>query len=123
MSVARLPFESDDRESKKAKKGVSPVLGFSDEDKIRTTQPRDDALVVTLRIGGYHVKRVLVGHWQCCGSNVPRPVQGSELETRGLNIVQFRSDKLRRKDNYPNRPNQIAHTNRLKRGRSGFHFG
>ena len=76
MSVARLPFESDDRESKKAKKGVSPVLGFSDEDKIRTTQPRDDALVVTLRIGGYHVKRVLVGHWQCCGSNVPRPVQG-----------------------------------------------
>ena len=36
------------------------MLGFSDEDKIRTIQPHDDALVVTLKIGGYDVKRVLV---------------------------------------------------------------
>ena len=48
--MAWLSVESDDQESKKAKKGASPVLGFSDEDKIRTTQPHDDALVVTLRI-------------------------------------------------------------------------
>ena len=60
MSVARLLAESDDRESKKAKKGASLMLGFLDEDKIGTTQPHDDALVVTLRIGGYDVKRVLV---------------------------------------------------------------
>ena len=50
MFVARLVAESDNRESKKAKKGASPVLGFSDEDKIGTTQPHDEALVVTLRI-------------------------------------------------------------------------
>ena len=35
-------------------------MGFSDEDKIGTYQPHYDALVVTLRIGGYNVKRVLV---------------------------------------------------------------
>ena len=35
-------------------------LSFSDEDKVGTLQPYDDALVVTLRIGGYDVKRVLV---------------------------------------------------------------
>ena len=36
------------------------VMDFSDEDKIETIQPHDDALVITLRIGGYDVKRVMV---------------------------------------------------------------
>ena len=36
------------------------VMGFSDEDKIETIQPHDDALVITFRIGGYDVKRVMV---------------------------------------------------------------
>jgi len=36
------------------------MLGFSNEDKIRTIQPHDDALVVTLRIVGFDLKRVLV---------------------------------------------------------------
>ena len=36
------------------------VMGFSDEDKIGTIQPHDDALVIALRIGGYDVKRVMV---------------------------------------------------------------
>ena len=58
--MARISTEDNDREPKKAKKGASPVLGFSDKDKIGTIQPHDDALVVTLRIGGYDVKRVLV---------------------------------------------------------------
>ena len=39
---------------------VQPVLSFSDEDKVGTLQSYDDALVVTLRICGYDVKRVLV---------------------------------------------------------------
>ena len=37
-----------------------PSLSFSDEDKIVTIQPHDDALVVTLRIGGYDMKRIMV---------------------------------------------------------------
>ena len=48
--MAQLSVEDSDRESKRSKKGSSPVLGFSDEDKIGTIQPHDDALVVTLRI-------------------------------------------------------------------------
>ena len=39
---------------------IKPALSFLDEDKIRTIQPHDDALVVMLRIGGYDVKRVMV---------------------------------------------------------------
>ena len=60
MSVARFPAESNDPNLKRARVEIRPVLGFSDEDKIKTIQPHDDALVVTLRIGGYDVKRVLV---------------------------------------------------------------
>ncbi|XP_030949968.1 uncharacterized protein LOC115973871 [Quercus lobata] len=79
MSVARLSTEDNDRESKKARKEASPVLGFLDEDKIKTIQPHNDALLVTLRIRGFDVKRVLVD-------------QGSAVEVmyldlyRGLNL-------------------------------------
>ena len=52
--------EDGERESKRSKKGNSPILGFLDKDKGETIQPHDNALVVTLRIGGFDVKRVLV---------------------------------------------------------------
>ena len=39
---------------------IQPALSSLDEDKIRTIHPHNDALVVTLRIGGYDVKRVMV---------------------------------------------------------------
>ena len=45
---------------KRVKMNVPLVLGFSDEDKLGTIQPYDDALVVTLKIGGYDVKRVMI---------------------------------------------------------------
>ena len=79
MFVARLPTEDNDWEFKKVKKGASPVLGFSDEDKIGIIQPYNDALVVTLRIEGFDVKKVLID-------------QGSAVEVmyldlyRGLNL-------------------------------------
>ena len=60
MSVARLPTEDSNSEPKRARIDIQPVLSFSDENKIGITQLYDDALVVTLRIGGYDVKRVLV---------------------------------------------------------------
>ncbi|XP_050242019.1 uncharacterized protein LOC126690970 [Quercus robur] len=60
MSVGRLSPEVDDMESKRARAMATPLIGFSNEDKLGTLQPHDDALVVTLRIGGYDVKRVLV---------------------------------------------------------------
>ena len=39
---------------------LSLVMGFLDEDKIGTIQLHDDALVITLRIRGYDMKRVMV---------------------------------------------------------------
>ena len=52
MSVARLSTDEDGSEPKRARILTQPTLGFLDEDKARTIQPHDDALVVTLRIGG-----------------------------------------------------------------------
>ena len=60
MSVARLSSEDTSHEPKRARLERPLVMGFSDEDKIGTIQPHDDALVITLRIGGYDVKRVMV---------------------------------------------------------------
>lgn len=46
--------------SKQGRLEVQQTLSFSDEDKIVTYQLHDNALMVTFRIGGYDVKRVLV---------------------------------------------------------------
>ena len=60
MSMGRLPAEADDRQSKRARGMATPLIRFSNDDKLGTLQPHDDALVITLRIKGYDVKRVLV---------------------------------------------------------------
>ena len=60
MSVARPPAEDSKSELKKARVEIQPALSFSDENKIGTIHPHDDALKVMLWIGGYDVKRVLV---------------------------------------------------------------
>ncbi|XP_050255647.1 uncharacterized protein LOC126701531 [Quercus robur] len=84
MSVARFPAEYDDRESKKAKKIASPVLGFSDEDKVKTIQPHDDALVVTLKIGGYDVRRMLVDQGSAVEVMYPDLYKGLNLKPEDL---------------------------------------
>ena len=58
--MACLPSEDTSRELKRARLERPLVLGFSDEDKIETILPHDDALVITLQIGCYDVKRVMV---------------------------------------------------------------
>ena len=103
MSVARLPAESDDRESKKAKKGASLVLGFSDEDKIGTTQPHDDALLVTLKIAGYDVKRVLVDQGNAVEVMYLDLYKGLNLKLEDLTL--YPSGEFPGKDNYSNGPN------------------
>ena len=60
MSVARLPAEDSNSELNRARIEFRPSLSFSDEDKVGTIQPHDDALVVTLRIGGVLPKRIMV---------------------------------------------------------------
>ena len=56
MSVIRLSANEDGSELKRVRILTQPTLGFSDEDKARTIQPLDDALVVTLRIWGYDMR-------------------------------------------------------------------
>ena len=60
MSIAQVSVEESNSEPKRARVEIRPALSFLDEDKIGTIQPHEDALVVTLRIGGYDVKRVMV---------------------------------------------------------------
>ena len=60
MFVARLSSEDSHSDPKRAKMEVRPPLSFLDENKIGTIQPHDDALVVTLKIGGHDIKRVIV---------------------------------------------------------------
>ena len=60
MSVAHLSSGDTNQDLKRARVELPLVMSFSDEDKIGTIQPHDDALVITLRIGGYDVKRVMV---------------------------------------------------------------
>ncbi|XP_050255603.1 uncharacterized protein LOC126701508 [Quercus robur] len=84
MSVGRFPAEPDDRESKKARVIVMPLIRFSDEDKQGTLQPHDDALVVTLRIGGYDVKKVLVDQGSAVEVMYPDLYKGLNLKPEDL---------------------------------------
>ena len=59
MFVAQLFADKSGIEPKRPKMYPHPILSFSEEDKIGTIQPHNDALVITLRIGGYDVKRVM----------------------------------------------------------------
>ena len=60
MSVARPPAKYSKPEPKRARVENRLALSFSNEDKVETLQPYDDALMITLRIEGYDVKKVLV---------------------------------------------------------------
>ena len=60
MSVARLSSGDTNQDPKRARVELPLVMGFSDEDKIGTIQPHDNALVITLRVEGYDMKRVIV---------------------------------------------------------------
>ena len=60
MSVARPSAKYFKPEPKRARVENRLALSFSNEDKVETLQPYDDALMITLRIEGYDVKKVLV---------------------------------------------------------------
>ena len=69
---------------KKAKMGIPLVLGFSNEDKVGTIQPHDDVLVVTLRIGGYYVKRVMIDQGSAADIMYPDLYKGLNLKPENL---------------------------------------
>ena len=57
-------------------------MSFSDEDKVGTIQPYDDVLVVTLRVEGYDLKRVLVDQGSGAKIMYPDLYKGLNLKLR-----------------------------------------
>ena len=84
MSVARLSSGDLNQDSKRARVELPLVMGFSDEDKIGTIQPHDDALVITLRIGGYDVKRVMIDQGSAAEIMYPDLYKGLNLKAEDL---------------------------------------
>ena len=84
MSVTRLSSEDTNQELKKARVELPLVMGFSDEDKIRTIQPHDDTLVITLQIWGYDVKRVMVDQGSAAEIMYPDLYKGLNLKVGDL---------------------------------------
>ena len=60
------------------------ILSFSEEDKIRTIQPYNDALFITLRIGDYDVKRVMVDGGNATEVMYPDLYKGLNLKPKDL---------------------------------------
>ena len=69
---------------KRVKMNVPLVLSFSNEDKLGTLQPHDDALVVTLRIDGYDVKRVMIDQGNAVEIMYPGLYKGLGLKPENL---------------------------------------
>ncbi|XP_050278040.1 uncharacterized protein LOC126719546 [Quercus robur] len=83
-SVSLYSAEESSSMPKRAKIGVPLVLGFSNEDKVGTIQPNNDALVVTLRIGGYDVKRVMIDQGSAADIMYPDLYRGLNLKPENL---------------------------------------
>ena len=84
MSVSRYPAKEFSSMPKRIKMGTPLVLSFSDEDKLGTIQLHDDALVVTLRIGGYDVKRVMINQGSGAEIMYPDLYKGLNLKPKSL---------------------------------------
>ena len=88
MSVARLLVDEDGSELKRARILIQPTLGFSNEDKVETVQLHDNTLVVTLRIGGYDVRRVLVDQGSVVEIMYPDLYKGLNLKPENLTAYE-----------------------------------
>ena len=86
MSVSCYSDEDFNSMSKRVKTNVPLVLSFSNADKQGTIQPYNDALVVTLRIGGYDVKRVMVDQGSAAEIMYPDLYKGLGLKPKDLTI-------------------------------------
>ena len=97
MSVARLSTEDSNSKPKRARIEALLFLGFSADNKIRTIQPHDDILVVTLKIGGYDVKRVLVDQGNAVEIMYPDLYRGLNLKPEDLTVYDSPLVSFKRK--------------------------
>ena len=89
MFVAWPPIDGSSSKPKRSRVGVRLALSFSNEDKVGTLQPHDDALVITLKIEGYDVKRVLVD--QGSGVEIMYPDLFKGLKLRSEDLTHYNS--------------------------------
>ena len=82
--MARLSSKDICHEPKRARLEWPLVMVFSNEDKIETIQPHNDALVITLRIGGYDVKSVMVDQGSAAEIMYPDLYSGLSLRAEDL---------------------------------------
>nr|XP_023922704.1 uncharacterized protein LOC112034144 [Quercus suber] len=84
LSIAQVATREFKSEPKRTRRGCHPTLTFSDEDKDGTTQPHDDALVITLRIGGFDGKRVMIDGGSAAEVMYPNLYKGLGLKPEDL---------------------------------------
>ena len=84
MSVSCYSDDESNSVPKRIKTNIPLMLSFSDADKQGTIQPHDDALVATLRIGGYDVKRVIVNQGSAAEIMYPDLFKGLGLKPEDL---------------------------------------
>ena len=84
MSVAHLSSKGINQEPKRARVERQLIMGFLDEDNVGTIQSHDDALVITLRIEGYDVKKVMVDQGSAAEIMYPDLYRGLDLRAEDL---------------------------------------
>ena len=84
MLVSHYSDDEPNSVPKRVKTNVPLVLSFSEADKQGTIQPHDDALVVTLRIGGYDVRRVMIDRGSAAEIMYPDLFKGLDLKPEDL---------------------------------------
>ena len=89
MFVARLLVQGSKLEPKRSRVENQPAMSFSKEDEVETIQPHDNALVVTLRIEGYDVKRVMVD--QGNGKEIMYPDLYNRLGLKPEDLIAYDS--------------------------------
>ena len=94
MSLSYYSNDECNSVPKRNKMNAPLVLSFLDADEQGTIQPHDDALVVTLRIGGYDVKRVMVDQGSATEIMYPNLFKGlglkyEDLRSYSLPLVSF----------------------------------
>ena len=88
-SIARLPTEDSKPKLERARVENRPAMSFFEEDKVGTIQLHDDTLVVTLKIGGYDVKRVMVD--QGSGVEIMNPNLYNRLSLKPEDLTAYDS--------------------------------
>ena len=109
LSVAQLLAKEPQPEPKRAKMNFHPTLSFSEEGKIGTIQPHDDALLITLRIGDYDVKRVMIDGGSAAEVMYLDLYKRVEFETGTFNALQLSFDELLRETSYSKGHDQVTH--------------